>query len=205
MRSARWAHRYQGASIVSDDSPKRQGPKGGPPGTSRPASVRVVLADPDPAWPGLFAREAERIRAALGPRALEVEHVGSTSVPGLPAKPIVDVLLVVADAADEPSYAPPLVAAGYVFHHREPEWHEHRLFNSSDTAVNLHVFSAGCVENGRMLSFRDRLRSDPADRELYLRTKRELAQRTWGRTQEYADAKGAVVEEILARAAAEPL
>jgi GrpB-like predicted nucleotidyltransferase (UPF0157 family) len=185
---------------VSENSALSQQPSDG----ARPASVRIVLADPDPAWPGLFAREAERIHAALGDRALRVEHVGSTSVPGLAAKPIIDVLLVVADAADEPSYSPALTAAGYVFHHREPEWHEHRLFKGPDTAVNLHVFSAGCVENERMLSFRDRLRSDPADRELYLRTKRELARRTWGRTQEYADAKGAVVEEILARAAAEP-
>ena len=110
-----------------------------------------------------------------------------------------DVLLVVDDAADEPSYMPPLVAAGYRFHHREPEWHEHRLFKGPDTAVNLHVFSAGCAEIVRMLAFRDRLRADPSDRALYLATKRRLAERLWRRTQEYADAKGAVVEEILAR------
>ena len=163
--------------------------------------VRVVLADPDPAWPRLFAREEARIREALGERALLVEHVGSTSVPGLAAKPIVDVLLVVAGAADEPSYVPALEAAGYLFHRREPDWHEHRLFKGPDTALNLHVFSEGCVEIERMLRFRDRLRADGADRELYLRAKRRLAEREWGRVQEYADSKGTVVEEILARAA----
>jgi GrpB-like predicted nucleotidyltransferase (UPF0157 family) len=186
---------------VSDDHPTDQPTPSEAAGEPRARSVRIVLADPDPAWPRLFAREAERIRTALGDRALGVEHVGSTSVPGLAAKPVIDVLLVVADAADERSYMPPLEAAGYVLHHREPDWHEHRLFNRPDSAVNLHVFSDGCVEVGRMLRFRDRLRADRADRELYLRTKRRLAEREWRRRQEYADAKGTVVEEILARAA----
>ena len=95
---------------MSDDNPTDQPRPPGAAGEARPPSVRVVLAEPDPAWPRLFAREAERIRAALGDRALRVEHVGSTSVPGLAAKPIIDVLLVVADAAGEPSYAPPLAA-----------------------------------------------------------------------------------------------
>lgn len=161
-----------------------------------------MLADPDPAWPGLFARQAERIRSALGERALQIEHVGSTSVPGLAAKPVIDVVLVVGNAADEPSYVPPLEAAGYVLHKREPDWHEHRFFKATDSDVHLHVFSEGCPEVGRMLLFRDQLRADPADRELYLRTKRSLAQRQWRRAQEYADAKGPVVQEILARAAA---
>jgi len=165
-------------------------------------AVRVVLADPDPAWPGRFAREAERIRSALGGRALQIEHVGSTAVPGLAAKPVIDVLLVVSDAADEPSYTPPLEAAGYVLHKREPDWHQHRFFKATDSDVHVHVFSEGCPEVGRMLLFRDHLRADPADRELYLRTKRSLAQQPWRRTQEYADAKSPVVQEILARAAA---
>jgi GrpB-like predicted nucleotidyltransferase (UPF0157 family) len=165
-------------------------------------AVRIVLADPDPAWPGLFAREAERICSALGGRALQIEHVGSTSVPGLAAKPVIDVVLVVADAAHEPSYAPSLEAAGYVLHKREPDWHQHRFFKATESDVHLHVFSEGCPEVGRMLLFRDQLRADPADRELYLRTKRCLAKRQWRRAQEYADAKTPVVQEILARAAA---
>jgi GrpB-like predicted nucleotidyltransferase (UPF0157 family)/photosystem II stability/assembly factor-like uncharacterized protein len=162
----------------------------------------VVLADYDPAWARRYAREAGRIGAALGARALRLEHVGSTSVPGLAAKPIIDVLLVVADSADEPAYVPPLEAAGYVLRIREPDWFEHRLLRPPDDSVNLHVFTAGCEEIERMLRFRDRLRSDASDRALYERAKRELARRPWRYVQSYADAKTAVVEEILARAGA---
>jgi GrpB-like predicted nucleotidyltransferase (UPF0157 family) len=161
----------------------------------------VLLADYDPAWPAHYAREAERIRAALGERALLLEHVGSTSVPGLAAKPKIDMVLAVADSADEAAYVPPLEAAGYVLHIREPDWHEHRLFKGPDTDINLHVFSAGHPEIARMLAFRDWLRSNEEDRLLYERTKRELAARTWAYTQNYADAKTAVAEEIIARAA----
>jgi GrpB-like predicted nucleotidyltransferase (UPF0157 family) len=163
----------------------------------------IDLVDHDPAWPALFAREARRIAAALGHRALAIEHVGSTSVTGLAAKPIIDVLLVVADSSDEDAYAPSLEAVGYVLRIREPDWYEHRMLKGPDTAVNLHVLSEGCPEIERMLLFRDRLRTNPADRELYERTKRELAEREWGYVQNYADAKTAVVEEIIARARAE--
>jgi GrpB-like predicted nucleotidyltransferase (UPF0157 family) len=161
---------------------------------------RIVLVDYDPAWPRLFAREVERVRASLGERVLVLEHVGSTAVPGLAAKPRIDMLLVVADSADEAAYVPVLEAAGYVPHIREPDWYEHRMFKGPDTAVNLHVFSPGCPEIDRMLLFRDWLRGNEADRHLYERTKRELAQRTWTYGQHYADAKSPVVEEIIARA-----
>ena len=160
----------------------------------------IELVDYDPAWPELFEREAEKIRAALGERALGLEHAGSTSVPGLAAKPIIDIVLTVADSADEVSYVPPLEAAGYELTIREPDWHEHRVLKGTDPQVNLHVFSGGCPEIDRMTAFRDRLRTSPSDRDLYERTKRELAQRTWKYTQDYADAKSKVVEEILTRA-----
>jgi len=91
-------------------------------------------------------------------------------------------------------------AAGYVLRVREPDWYEHRLFKGPDTDVNVHVFPAGCPEIDRMLLFRDHLRANESDRLLYEETKRELAQRTWKYTQHYADAKSAVVEEILSRA-----
>lgn len=116
----------------------------------------IRLAEYDPAWPQLFGREAGRIRLALGDRIVLLEHVGSTSVPGLTAKPRIDMLLVVADSADEASYVPPLEAAGYVLHIREPDWYQHRLFKGPDTDINLHVFSAGCPEIDRVLLFRDR-------------------------------------------------
>jgi GrpB-like predicted nucleotidyltransferase (UPF0157 family) len=173
-------------------------------GELAPRNAPIVLADYDPEWPRLFAREAARIRSVLGDTALRVEHVGSTSVPGLAAKPIIDVLLVVPDSADEPSYVPALEAAGYVLRIREPDWFEHRLLKGPDTDVNLHVFGAGTEEIDRMLRFRDHLRASDDDRDHYARTKRELARRTWRHVQHYADAKTAVVGKIMARATAGP-
>jgi GrpB-like predicted nucleotidyltransferase (UPF0157 family) len=161
---------------------------------------KITLAGYDPAWPALFDREAARIRAALGGAVLRLEHVGSTSVPGLSAKPIIDIVLVVVDSSDEPAYVPIMEAAGYRLAVREPEWHEHRLFKGPDTNVNLHVFSAGCRELDRMVGFRDWLRTHEEDRALYESTKRELLKREWTFVQNYADAKGEVVEDIAARA-----
>ena len=163
---------------------------------------QVRLVDYDPAWPAAFGREATRIRAALGLRALAIEHVGSTSVSGLIAKPVIDVVLAVGDSSDEPAYVPALEAAGYRLRIREPDWHEHRLFKRLDTDVNLHVFTVGSIEIERMLRFRDWLRVNDDDRELYAATKLALAQRRWRHVQEYADAKTVVVEQIIARAMA---
>jgi GrpB-like predicted nucleotidyltransferase (UPF0157 family) len=129
-----------------------------------------------------------------------VIHVGSTSVPGLGAKPIIDVNLLVDDTSDEPSYVPALVRAGFVFRLREPEWFEHRLLRGSEPRTNLHVFPVGCSESDRMVRFRDWLRRDPQDRALYERTKRDLASKPWRTGQDYADAKTQVVEEIMRRA-----
>lgn len=165
-----------------------------------PHNAAITLVDYDPDWPRLFAAEAERIRAVLGDTALRVEHVGSTSVPGLPAKPIIDILLVVPDSAHEPSYVPAMEAAGYMLRIREPDWFEHRLFKGPDTNINLHVFSVGELEIERMLRFRDWLRASDADRDHYASVKRELARRTWRHVQHYADAKTAVIHEIMKRA-----
>jgi GrpB-like predicted nucleotidyltransferase (UPF0157 family) len=161
---------------------------------------QIELCAYDVSWPSLYEREAQRVNAVLGDRVLRLEHVGSTSVPELPAKPIIDMLLVVADSGREDAYVPPMEAAGYVLRIREPGWYEHRLFKGPDTNINLHVFSAGCVEIERMLGFRDHLRSSDSDRALYAQTKRELASRHWKYVQEYADAKTEVVETIIARA-----
>jgi GrpB-like predicted nucleotidyltransferase (UPF0157 family) len=162
--------------------------------------VQIVVCEYDPMWPEMFEREAERIQEVLGERVLQIEHAGSTSVPGLAAKPVIDVVLVVRDSADEGGYAPALEAAGYVVRVREPEWYEHRMFNGPDTHVNLHVFSAGCEEIKRMLLFRDWLRVNVADRELYARTKAALALEPWRDVQDYADAKSGVIREIMERA-----
>ena len=162
----------------------------------------IVLAEYDPAWAVLYEREAERVHATLGSRVRLLEHAGSTSVPGLAAKPIIDMVLAVADSADEAAYVPQLESAGYVLRIREPDWHEHRLFKGPDTNINLHTFSDGSSEISRMLAFRDRLRTHDDERDLYLATKRELAARHWTYVQDYADAKGEVVEGIIARAVA---
>ena len=164
--------------------------------------MKILLAEYDSRWPDLFQREANRISAALGARALQIEHTGSTAVPGLAAKPVIDMLLVVRDSADEQAYAPELQDAGYTLRFREVNWHEHRLFNGPDTEVNLHVFSHGCPEIDRILRFRDWLRSHPEDRDRYAQAKRALAGGDWGEVQEYADAKTGIVEDILARALA---
>jgi GrpB-like predicted nucleotidyltransferase (UPF0157 family) len=118
----------------------------------------------------------------------------------LAAKPIIDVVVAVADSADEAAYRPALERAGYTLRIREPDWHEHRMFNAPDAAVNLHVFSPDSPEIDRLVRFRDHLRTNRADRELYARTKRELARRDWKYTQNYADAKTDVIGEIMQRA-----
>jgi GrpB-like predicted nucleotidyltransferase (UPF0157 family) len=165
---------------------------------------KIELAESDPAWPALFAREAARIRALLGDDIRLLEHVGSTSVDGLPAKPVIDILLVVDDSGDEARYLPRLEAGGYTLRIREPDWHEHRVCKGPDTNVNLHIFSAGSPEITRMLGFRDRLRTEPDEFDRYLAAKRELAARDWEFVQQYADAKSEVIEAIIARALADP-
>jgi len=164
----------------------------------------IVVADYDPAWPERFRYEEARIRAALGAAALSVEHIGSTSVPGLAAKPILDVLLVVEDPGDEGFYVPAIEGAGYVLRVREPGFDEHRMFRTPAKDVHVHVFSPGSPEIDRYLLLRERLREDEGDRELYARTKRELASREWPSMQHYAEAKTEVIEGIIARAAAAP-
>src|SRR5262249_27916548 len=158
----------------------------------------VHLAEYDLGWPEAFAREEARIASALGETALQIEHVGSTSVPGLAAKPVVDILLVVADSANEDTYLPAMEAARDEPRVREPDFHEHRMLVDHDPKTQVHVLSEGDEEIERCLLFRNRLRTDEADRALYERTKRELAQREWKYVQNYADAKGTVIEEIIA-------
>ena len=163
--------------------------------------VPIEIGEYDQSWPALFAREAARVRSLLGERVIRLEHVGSTSVPGLPAKPVIDIVFEVPDSSDEAAYAADLDAAGYPLTIREPDWFEHRVFKGPDTNINLHVFTAGCEETDRMVRFRDWLRANAADRELYASTKRELAARDWTYVQQYADAKTSIVHEIMARAA----
>ena len=133
-------------------------------------SAGIRIFDYDPRWPNRFEVEAEKIKNALGPKVLRLEHTGSTSVPGLAAKPIIDMLLVVTNSAEENSYRPALEAIGYTLRVREPEWHEHRMFKGPEDDINLHVFSEACPEIDRVLGFRDWLRDNAA----------EIARRTAG-------------------------
>ena len=157
---------------------------------------KVVVVDYDPAWPERYRREEAKIRAALGGAALSVEHIGSTSVPGRAAPPLVDILL-------EASYLPALEEADYVLRVREPDLDEHRMLRTPEKDVHVHVYSAGSPEIGRYLLLRERMRKDEGDRELYARTKCELASKEWPSMDHYADAKTEVIEGILARAAEE--
>ncbi|MBB1246785.1 GrpB family protein [Streptomyces durbertensis] len=163
---------------------------------------RVELAEPDPAWAAAYARTADAVRRALGADVRLLEHVGSTSVPGLAAKPIVDILLELPEPGREETYVPALAALGLHLAIREPDWYEHRVLRAAaaEPAVNLHVFAEGCPESVRMLRFRDLLRSDAGARREYERRKRELAVRHWKYVQNYADAKTAVIDELLAKA-----
>ena len=177
-------------------------------GRPEPYSVAVVVVDYDPLWPVLFEAGAQAVRASLGSTALAVDHVGSTSVPGLAAKPVVDILLQVPDSADEDAYVPALEQLGYQLRIREPDWLEHRVLyqrvdDGATHSVNVHVLSPGLgdEEITRMLGFRDWLRSHPEDCDRYAAVKRELAGRRWRYVQDYADAKSDVVAEILARSA----
>jgi GrpB-like predicted nucleotidyltransferase (UPF0157 family) len=163
-------------------------------------SVLVQIHPYDPTWPDRFEAERACIAAALGSLALRTEHVGSTSVPGLAAKNTIDVVIEVPDSADEASYVPALEAAGYVFVLREPDWFEHRVLRREPRVANLHVFARGCTEIDQMTGFRDWLRANPDDRDLYERAKRELAAREWSVMQDYADAKTDIVTAIKRRA-----
>lgn len=158
---------------------------------------KLVIHAPDPAWPRIFAEHEARIRAALGDAASDVHHVGSTSVPDLAAKAIIDVLLVVEDITNEEQYVAPLVAAGYVLRVREPG---HRMLRAPERDVHIHVHEPDDPEAVGLLMFRDHLRNDNADRALYEATKRELLTQPWTHMQAYADAKDPVVAEIKQRA-----
>ena len=161
--------------------------------------VEIVVADYDPAWPERFTELADIVRAALGGTVLRIEHIGSTSVPGLAAKPIIDMLVVVEDVADEAAYVPALEAAGFQLRVREPA---HRMLRTPGRTAHLHFFEPGHEAIAAYLDLRDRMRSDAADRDLYAATKRRLAAREWDDMNEYAEAKSEVIAGILARARA---
>lgn len=160
----------------------------------------IVIQDYDNHWPVSFQEEAAKISAILGQKIIQLEHVGSTSIPGLAAKPIIDILLVVADSANEESYLPDLEKEGYSLKIREPDWFEHRMFKGPKADIHLHVFSQNCSEIQEMLRFRDWLKISAEDRNRYQRLKKELATKNWTFVQDYADSKTPLINEIKERA-----
>jgi GrpB-like predicted nucleotidyltransferase (UPF0157 family) len=181
---------------VTEDELAKVTVGGPPPKLTKP----IKICEYDAGWPIAFEREAARIRTVLGDRVLALEHVGSTSVPGLAAKDLIDIDLIVADSSDEAAYVTDLEAAGYELRIREPDWYEHRCFRGFDPDVNLHVFGPDCDEHARHLIFRNWLRDHPDDRDRYASRKREIAQRQLTYIAEYSDAKSDVIVEILTRA-----
>lgn len=159
----------------------------------------IVIEDYDPAWPGRFDAASSLINEVLGGLILSIEHVGSTSVPGLPAKPIIDIDLLIPDTTEEPGYIPALERTGYRLVLREPWWYGHRMLVSTEEDVNLHVWPQNAPEPIRHRLFRDWLRSHPEDLDLYATVKRRLARDTVDRPNDYSLAKNDVIDDIYTR------
>jgi len=159
----------------------------------------IIIEDYDPAWADRFAAASSLLGEALSGLIIAIEHVGSTSVPGLPAKPIIDIDLLIEDTADESRYLPALEELGYRLILREPWWYGHRMLVSPAEDVHLHVWPAGAPEPVRHRLFRDWLRAHPADRDLYAATKRRLARDTVHRPGDYSLAKNDVIDDIYER------
>jgi GrpB-like predicted nucleotidyltransferase (UPF0157 family) len=162
--------------------------------------MQIVIRDYDPAWAARFQIESAKIKRALGPTALGIEHIGSTSVPGLAAKPIVDILVMVRAPEDEATYSPLLVAARYELRVREPEFCEHRMFRTPARDVHVHIFAPQTEPVIEYRLLREWLKKSPEDRELYASTKRALARQDWEDTNRYAEAKTEVVQTVLRHA-----
>ncbi len=164
-----------------------------------PEPLELPLHDYEDRWPDVYLEHRNRIRDALAPVDVDIEHIGSTSVPGLAAKPIIDIVVAVDDITAEEDYLDPLLAAGYELRVREPG---HRLVRTPARDVHVHVYERGAPAVNAYLLLRDRLRSDPDDRALYESTKRALLSRRWTDMNDYADAKTEVILAIQARAEA---
>lgn len=182
---------------MAADSPRRRPDVTGLDLIGGPEPITVELHEYDSRWPEIALDHARRIRDALHPMDVTVEHIGSTSVPGLAAKPIVDIVVEVDDITAEEDYLPALLAAGYRLRVREPG---HRLVRTPSRDVHVHIYGKDDAAIGAYLRFRDHLRRDGDDRALYEGTKRMLLRRQWDDGNAYADAKTDVIREIIARA-----
>ena len=164
-----------------------------------PPKENIEVMPYDPAWPALFWELAGAIRQALGMAALHIEHIGSTAVPLLAAKPVIDIDLTVSDPTDEAAYVPALESLGYDLIIREPSWHQHRCLRLEAPRVNLHVFGPDCPETIRHILFRNWMREHPEDRERYEKAKFGAVGGT-EYVMDYNLRKQPVIREIYARA-----
>ncbi|KGO78323.1 Uncharacterized protein family UPF0157 [Penicillium italicum] len=173
---------------------------------SRIVQPPITIVEPNPEWPKRFEEVKGRIQQALGALVMDIAHSGSTSVPGLPAKDIIDVDLTLKDAMDEASYVKPLEEAGFRFILREPRWHQHRFFAENSLKayhVNLHVWGPDSPEVARHRIFRDWLLKSPSDLELYAKVKREAAEQAavaGDSMMDYTLRKDETIQKILERA-----
>ncbi|MCS3428514.1 GNAT family N-acetyltransferase [Leucobacter aridicollis] len=167
-------------------------------GEPLPEALAVVPANPD--WPERARILSDAILAAVGDAAVSLEHVGSTAVPGLPAKDVIDLDLIVLDPDDEAGYVPALTALGYRHTVREPALDGHRMLRLEDPRVNLHVFAPGTAEPARHILFRDWLRANPDDAKQYVEAKTAAAEGAPQTAMAYNRRKHATVREIYARA-----
>jgi len=165
-----------------------------------PEKRDITIVEYNPAWVAEFEKHKKIIADALGNTALQIEHIGSTSVPELAAKPIIDILVVVPDASDESTYLPQLQKVGYVLRVREPDFHEHRMLRTPKKDAHIHIYSPNSPEVERYLVFRDELRRNPEAFKRYETLKRELAAKSWADMNAYAAAKTKVIEDIIASA-----
>ena len=175
---------------------------------TRKAPSKMTIVEPNPAWPQRFLDTKARIEGVLGSTAVAIHHAGSTSVPGLPAKDIIDIDLVVKDIKDEDSYAGGLESLGFKFLLREPAWHEQRFFvDEGDRPgaypINLHTFGLDCPEVEKHRIFREWLSKTPNDLQLYAKVKRESAaasEAAGESMKEYTLRKEQTIREIMGRA-----
>lgn len=164
-----------------------------------PAAEVIEVVDYDPSWPAAYDELRDAIVRALGNAVLSVEHVGSTSVPGLAAKPVIDIDLTVADSGDESAWLPALEAVGLELSVREPEWEQHRCLRAHAPRGNVHIWSPGSIEAQRHVVFRDWLRTHPSDRDHYANIKRTVAAEGHTDVMDYNNAKGAMIYDLYER------
>ena len=169
------------------------------PNSERAENEPIELVPYDPSWPEQFVAWKSRLLAVLEP-GTRIEHIGSTSVPGLPAKPVIDILVSVPDIRDEPAYVPAIESLGAQFRSRDDLHRYFRPFSGRPRDVQIHVCNVGSQWEQRHLLFRDSLRADATARDAYLRAKQEAAARWKDDRIAYADAKTEVIEQLLVKA-----